>query len=54
MLQKDTKGYVKGTSVENKSSYNIPQVVVDKAKELHDLLIELDLPIYIQIGRSAE
>ena len=53
MLKKATKGYVKGVSVENNSDYNVPQVVVDKAKELNDLLIELDLPICITIDPSA-
>ena len=54
MLKKDTKGYIKGASIENNSSYNVPQVVVDKTKELYDLLVELDLPLTITVKSTCE
>lgn len=53
MLKKDTKGYIKGTSIHNSSNYNIPQAVVDKTKELYDLLVELDLPITVTVDQTC-
>lgn len=54
MFKKDTKGYIKGIPVHNESRYNLPQAVVDKAKELHDLLVELDLPLVITVSYTCE